>query len=116
MVVHEQGVRLSGVPRGEIFITSKVDPTRKPGRRSAVCRPDGTGCFDAMRRAANSTVARLGTHIDLLLLHRPPKLEGDPQAQCRRLREQWRGLEAQHARGVAKAIGVSNVCTRLLQV
>lgn len=101
--------------REEVFLTSKVDPTRKPGRRGAVCRPDGTGCFDAMRSAANRTVARLGTHVDLLLLHRPPKQERDPQAQCRRLRESWRGLEEAQRRGEARAIGLSNCCAQLLE-
>jgi diketogulonate reductase-like aldo/keto reductase len=109
-----EGMRLAGVPRRELFVTSKVDPTRKPGRRGATCAADGAGCFDAMSSAANSTVARLGTHVDLLLLHRPPKLEGDTLAQCRRLRESWRALEDAQRRGLARAIGLSNCCAQLL--
>ena len=65
--------------------------------------------------AANSTVRRLGTHVDLLLLHRPPKREGDAKAQCARLRESWRGLEAAHAQGLARSIGLSNCCAPLLR-
>lgn len=57
----------------------------------------------------------MGTHVDLLLLHRPPKREGDTAAQCARLRESWRGLEDAYARGLARAIGLSNVCGGLLQ-
>ena len=111
----EVGDALRLFPRTEMFLTSKVDPTRKPGRPGASCRPDGGGCFAAMSAAANSTVRRLGTHVDLLLLHRPPKREGDGNAQCARLRELWRGLEDAYARGLAKAIGLSNCCGPLLE-
>ena len=108
-------MRDSGVPRSELFLTSKVDPTRKPLRKSARCEADGTGCYDAMRAAANSTVARLGTHVDLLLLHRPPKQErADPAAQCARLRASWRALEDAQRAGLARAIGLSNCCGGLL--
>lgn len=104
-----------GMRRDELFVTSKVDPTRRPGRPQSVCMPNGAGCFMAMSAAANSTVRRMGTHVDLLLLHRPPRREGDAAAQCARLRESWRGLEDAHARGLARSIGLSNVCGGLLE-
>jgi len=106
---------VGALTRANFFVTSKVDPTRRPGRPSSVCRPDGSGCFAAMLAAANSTVQRMRTHVDLLLLHRPPKREGDAKAQCARLRESWRGLEDAYARGLARAIGLSNVCSGLLR-
>ena len=110
-----EAIRLSGLPRAQVFLTSKVDPTRKFGRRGASCLPDGTGCFEAMRSAANRTSAKLGTYVDLLLLHRPPKQLGDPQAQCRRLLESWRALEDAQRRGIARSIGLSNCCGHLLK-
>jgi diketogulonate reductase-like aldo/keto reductase len=117
----EVGISIRALPRSQIFLTSKVDPTRTSGRpagarRNPVCSPSGDGCFASTFQAANATVRRLGTsHIDLLLLHRPPKREGDAQAQCARLRESWRALEAAQARGLARSIGLSNCCASLLR-
>ena len=112
-----EAIRDSGIKRADLFVTSKVDPTRKPGRRGASCLSDGGGCFDAMASAANSTVRRLGTHVDLLLLHRPPaQVKREPaNAQCVRLRESWRALEDAQRRGLARSIGLSNCCAKLLE-
>ena len=106
---------LRSLPRERAFVTSKVDPTRAPGRRGSFCRADGSGCAEAMVLAANSTVQRLGFAPDLLLLHRPPHRHGDASAQCVRLRALWRGLETARRQGLARAIGLSNCCAQLLQ-
>lgn len=97
--------------RHRLFVTSKVDPTVCP------CGVGGASCFASVLNAANASRRRLGGLVpDLLLLHRPPKqLEGHGNDDtCKRLREAWRGLEAAHRRGLAKAIGLSNVCGGLL--
>lgn len=100
--------------RRRLFITSKVDPTVDPAKQT--CRNDGTGCDIAMLHAANETRRRLGTVPDLLLLHRPPPRRGlDTSAQCKRLQASWHGLELAQTRGLAFAIGLSNVCGPLLR-
>ncbi len=79
-------IRASGVPREEIFVTTKL-------------WNDDQG-HDSALRAADASLQRLGlAYVDLYLIHWPvPK---------RRL-ESWRALEQLHADGRARAIGVSN--------
>ncbi len=79
-------IRDSGVPRAEVFVTTKLWNADQG--------------FDSARRAFDASLDRLGLGwIDLYLLHWPvPAL---------RL-ESWRALEAIHADGKARAIGVSN--------
>lgn len=98
--------------RHRLWVTSKVDPTI--AHEGIACVTDGGGCDAAMRSAANSTVSRLGFAPDLLLLHRPPKRMGSDAAQCKRLQGLWRGMEQAQRGGLAKAIGLSNVCGPLL--
>jgi diketogulonate reductase-like aldo/keto reductase len=83
-----EAVRASGLPRDEIFITSKVWP--------------GQFGYDRTMRAFEQSQAALGPgKIDLYLLHWP----GDD----RRLRaESWQALETLLAEGRVRAIGVSN--------
>jgi methylglyoxal/glyoxal reductase len=79
-------VRASGVPRAELFITTKL-------------WNDDQG-FDSALRAFDASSARLGLdYVDLYLLHWPV-----PQ---RRL-ESWRALERLLADKRVRAIGVSN--------
>ena len=104
--------------RHKLFVTSKVDPTLAAA--ATTCKADGAGCRSAMLAAANATRRRLGMQPDLLLLHRPPSRQAGGRtlggaAQCVRLRESWRGLESAHRRGLAKAIGLSNVCGAMLR-
>lgn len=80
-----KAVRSSGVPRAELFITSKVwFRNHKEGEcRASVLR----------------SLERLGLdYLDLMLIHWP---FGDVYAA-------WRDLEALYREGVLKAIGVSN--------
>jgi diketogulonate reductase-like aldo/keto reductase len=89
-----EGVRHSGVPRHEIFVTTKIwKDDIAEGRLEA---------------AAEEGLKRLGLdHIDLLLIHWP-----NPNIP---LAESLRALAEVKRRGVARAIGVSNFTTALLE-
>ncbi|MDQ6728809.1 MAG: aldo/keto reductase [Actinomycetota bacterium] len=85
-----EGIRASGIPREEVWITSKLN--------NGFHKPD-----DA-RRAFDGTLQALGfDHVDLFLIHWPlPSLyEGDFVST-------WKALEEFQADGRAKSIGVSN--------
>ncbi|MBI4818668.1 MAG: aldo/keto reductase [Deltaproteobacteria bacterium] len=79
-------IRESGVPRSEVFVTTKL-------------WNDDQG-YDRTMRAFNASLLRMGfDYVDLYLLHWP--------VPGRRL-DSWRALEEIHASGRAKAIGISN--------
>ncbi|OWP62086.1 aldo/keto reductase [Hymenobacter amundsenii] len=81
-----QAVRESGVPREEVFITSKV-------------WNEDQG-YDATLRAFDASLDRLGLEtLDLYLIHWP--VAGKSQ-------DTWRALEQLYADGRVRAIGVSN--------
>jgi diketogulonate reductase-like aldo/keto reductase len=80
------GVQKSGVPRAQVFVTTKL-------------WNDDQG-YDSALRAFDASLARLGLeYVDLYLLHWP--------VAGRRL-DSWRALERIHADKRARAIGVSN--------
>jgi 2,5-diketo-D-gluconate reductase B len=89
-----EGIRASGLARGELFLTTKIWWDK----------PDGA----SIRRAFDASLARLATpYVDLLLIHWPsPQLD---------LADALKGLVAIRAEGRAKAIGVSNFPPRLLE-
>ncbi|HWF73406.1 MAG TPA: aldo/keto reductase [Solirubrobacteraceae bacterium] len=77
-----QGLRESGVPRDEVFLTTKFYP----------------GARDPEAEAAKS-LERLGVdHVDLYIIHWP---KGGPTWA-------WPGMEGALDRGYARSIGVSN--------
>lgn len=79
------GVKDSGIPRGEIWITSKLWPTDYNSGN--------------VEESINKMLQRLGTdYIDLVYLHQPV---GDCMAG-------YRGLEAAVKAGKVRAIGLSN--------
>jgi diketogulonate reductase-like aldo/keto reductase len=86
------GIAASGVPRDEVFVTTKLW--------------NSDHGYDATLRACDASLARLGTdRVDLYLVHWP--VEG--------LRhETWRAMERLLADGKARAIGVSNYTVRHL--
>ena len=86
-------VRDSGLPRAEVFVTTKV-------------WNDDQG-YEATLRAVDASLARMKLEsVDLVLLHWP--------VAGRRL-DAWRALERLHADGKARAIGVSNFMVPHLQ-
>jgi len=80
-----RGIRASGVPRDEVFVTTKVWASDTGHERT--------------KEAIGASLERLGTGwIDLLLLHQP---FGD-------VRGSWKALEEAVAAGSVRSIGVSN--------
>jgi diketogulonate reductase-like aldo/keto reductase len=77
-----RALRDSGVPRDELFVTTKF----YPGSRDPVAE-------------AEQSLKRLGVdYVDLYLVHWP---QGGP-------RWAWPGMERSHRQGLARSIGVSN--------
>lgn len=80
-----RAVRDSGVAREEIFITTKVPP----------------GHAGRERQTIEASLAALGTdHVDLWLIHAPPRDRAGLST--------WRELLAARRDGLARAVGVSN--------
>ena len=91
-----EGVRTSGVPRDELFVSSKLAAEIKE--------------YDAAVAAIDGSLEKLGLdHIDLMLIHSPQPWRdwrGGDYADGNR--EAWRALEEAYAAGKVRAIGVSN--------
>lgn len=86
------GLRASGVPRAEVFVTTKL-------------WNDDQG-YDSTLRAFDASLDRLGLdYVDLYLLHWP--------VAGKRL-DSWKALERLHSEKRARAIGVSNFMSRHL--
>jgi diketogulonate reductase-like aldo/keto reductase len=81
-----EGIRQSGVPREEIFLTTKLwNDDQRQGRQ---------------RQAFEESLERLGVdYVDLYLIHWPV---------AAKIIESWAVLEELHKEGRARAIGVSN--------
>lgn len=92
----------SGVPRGELFVTSKLRNVDQ-GHDEAL---------DAFER----TCADLGTdYLDLYLIHWP-KVGGHEDEWRERVWDSWRAFEELYAAGRVRAIGVSNFLVHHLEV
>lgn len=91
-----EGIRRSGIPRNEIFITSKLQP-RDHGKRAY------EACLESLQRLKT-------TFLDLYLIHFPGvagyKPEDIEQRQIRR--ESWLALQRLKNEGHCREIGVSN--------
>jgi 2,5-diketo-D-gluconate reductase A len=83
-----EGIRRSGLPREELFVTTKLDGEFQGDDRA----------LGGLRAALD----RLGTpYVDLLLIHWPLPQRDEYVST-------WRTFEKLHADGLARAIGVSN--------
>jgi 2,5-diketo-D-gluconate reductase A len=84
-----EGVRASGVPREEVFVTSKLN--------------NGFHAHDAALKAFDGTLEALKfDYVDLFLVHWPlPGIDVDYV-------ETWKAMEEIYRSGRAKSIGVSN--------
>ncbi|MBI5974165.1 aldo/keto reductase [Staphylococcus canis] len=83
-----RGIQLSGVPRSEIFITSKL-----PGRYQS---------YDDVFTTIQESLYRLGVdYIDLYLIHWPNPKQG-------KYVEAWQAMIAAQKAGLIKSIGVCN--------
>ena len=83
-----EAVRDSGIPRSEVFITSKLN-------NGFHARADALAAFD------RSLAAMHLEYLDLFLIHWPLPAVGD-------FVETWKAMEEIYASGRARAIGVSN--------
>jgi diketogulonate reductase-like aldo/keto reductase len=86
-------LRESGIPRGEVFVTTKLW--------------NADHGYDATLSAARQSLSRLGLEqVDLYLVHWP--VEG-------LRRDTWRAMERLRDDGLARSIGVSNYTVRHLE-
>jgi len=95
-----EGVRASGIPRDELFVSTKLSAEIKN--------------YDDAIDAINGSLATLGLdHIDLMLIHSPQPWDdfrGGDYAEGNR--EAWRALEDAYQAGKLRSIGVSNFLQR----
>lgn len=81
-----RAIKASGIPREEIFVTTKLWIQRK-------------NSYESTKKALEESLDRLGLdYVDLYLMHQP---FGD-------VHEEWRAMEDVYKVGKARAIGVSN--------
>src|SRR3954449_9564327 len=91
-----EGLRRSGVPRDQVFVTSKLN--------------NGFHAREAALKAFDGTLEALGfDYLDLFLVHWP--LPGIDVYYV----ETWRAMEEIYAGGKCRAIGVSNLKEHLLR-
>lgn len=92
-----EGVRTCGLPREQLFVTSKVAAEAKS--------------YEVAARSIDETLAKMGLeYLDMMIIHSP-----QPWAEFRvenryfaENKEVWRALEDAYAAGKLRAIGVSN--------
>lgn len=93
-----EGVRTSGVPREEIFVTSKIAAENKT--------------YESTAESIDKTLADMGLdYIDMLIIHSPQPWAEVNQSDNRYFaenREVWRALEDAYKAKKVRAIGVSN--------
>ncbi|GAA3315931.1 aldo/keto reductase [Arthrobacter ramosus] len=91
-----EGVRTSGVPRDELFVSTKLAAEIKD--------------YDGAATAIDGSMEKLGLgYIDLMLIHSPQPwndFRGGDYAEGNR--QAWRALEDAYQAGKVRSIGVSN--------
>ncbi len=93
-----EGIRKSGIVRGEIFVTTKIAAEHKS--------------YESAADSIDESLSKLGLdYIDLMIIHSPQPWKEVNQSDNRYLaenREVWRALEDAYGMGKVRAIGVSN--------
>lgn len=93
-----EGIRTCGVPREQIFVTSKVAAEYKTYEEAAV--------------SIDRSLANMGLdYIDMMIIHSPQPWDKVNQSEDRYVegnRTAWRALEDAYKAGKLRAIGVSN--------
>lgn len=93
-----EGVRQSGTPRDEIFITSKVAAEHKS--------------YESAAKSIDDTLKLMGMdYLDMMIIHSPQPWKEVNQSENRYKKENqevWRALEDALEAGKLRAIGVSN--------
>ena len=91
-----EGVRTCGLPREQVFVTSKVAAEHKD--------------YDSAARSIDETLEKTGLdYLDMMIIHSPQPwadFRGGDYAEGNRAA--WRALEDAYAAGKLRAIGVSN--------
>lgn len=100
-----EGILTSGIPREEIFVTTKVAAEHKT--------------YDAATKSIDESLAKMGLdYIDLMIIHSPQPWaewrDSDKNFDEGNL-EAWRALEDAQKAGKIKSIGVSNFLISDLQ-
>lgn len=89
-----RGIRESGVPRGELFITTKV------GNRNH--------SYDLVMSSFEASMKKLGLeYLDLLLIHWPNPISFRDRWQEANA-QTWKAMEELYSAGRIRAIGISN--------
>lgn len=92
------GIRGSGIPREQIFVTSKVEAEHKS--------------YAAAAASIDESLIKLGLdYIDLMLIHSPQPWEEVNQSDNRYIegnRQVWKALEDALGAGKLRSIGISN--------
>ncbi len=97
-----EGIRLSGVRREDIFLTTKQWTSARG--------------YEQTIAAAERSLKALGTdYLDLYLIHWPAVKKGSPDWADLNA-ETWRGFEKLYRDGKVRAIGVSNFLIEQLEV
>ncbi|KRA66993.1 2,5-diketo-D-gluconic acid reductase [Caulobacter sp. Root656] len=92
-----EGLRTSGVPREDLFVTTKIDAAVKT--------------YAGAKASIDGSLSALGLDvIDLMIIHSPQPWTAFRQGEhfFEGNLEVWRALEEAHAAGRLRAIGVSN--------
>lgn len=91
-----EGVRTCGLPREQLFVTSKVAAEHKD--------------YASAARSIDETLAKMNLdYLDMMIIHSPqPWADFRGGSYSQGNREAWRALEDAYAAGKLRAIGVSN--------
>lgn len=95
-----KGARMCGIPREELFITSKVAAEHKT--------------YDTARKSIDESIEKMGLdYLDMMIIHSPQpwKEWRSEKRYFEENKEVWRALEDAYRAGKLKAIGVSNFLT-----